>query len=254
MEMKEKLKKLRQERGLTQAQLAQTLFVSRSTVAKWENGLGLPSQESMEMLERQFGIKREDVATSEPDAVLVEKNRRLRRMKMILGATVGILLLGLCLLFSVGIIKGSYGFTSDMAAGAEPGDPYVQAGKYRIYYGSQMTIIDREGTQWEYMGSTCIVEKHFWGWTVTQKGRGYMARVITRNGYVMGNIWTLHDRNGYYHLLKPQLSNEMELDLFGLTQVRFDGELHEVENGFFFTSVEDISGFFVGEQFYRLEP
>ena len=38
MELKDKLKKLRQEKGLTQAQLAQAVFVSRSTVAKWENG------------------------------------------------------------------------------------------------------------------------------------------------------------------------------------------------------------------------
>lgn len=51
MEMKDKLKKLRQEKGMTQAQLAEALFVSRSTVAKWENGLGLPNPESMAALE-----------------------------------------------------------------------------------------------------------------------------------------------------------------------------------------------------------
>jgi len=44
MELKDKIKQLRREKGLTQAQLADALFVSRSTVAKWENGLGLPGR------------------------------------------------------------------------------------------------------------------------------------------------------------------------------------------------------------------
>ena len=34
MELKDKIKNLRKEKGLTQAQLADALFVSRSTVAK----------------------------------------------------------------------------------------------------------------------------------------------------------------------------------------------------------------------------
>ena len=38
MELKEKLKSLRMNRGLTQAKLASAIYVSRSTVAKWENG------------------------------------------------------------------------------------------------------------------------------------------------------------------------------------------------------------------------
>ena len=47
MELKDKIKNLRKEKGLTQAQLADALFVSRSTVAKWEIGLGLPGPDSM---------------------------------------------------------------------------------------------------------------------------------------------------------------------------------------------------------------
>ena len=46
MEFKENPKQLRTQKGLTQAQPAEKLFVSRSTVAKWENGLGLPNPES----------------------------------------------------------------------------------------------------------------------------------------------------------------------------------------------------------------
>ena len=50
MEFKEKLKKLRAQRGISQQALADAIFVSRSALANWENGLGLPSDASYEAL------------------------------------------------------------------------------------------------------------------------------------------------------------------------------------------------------------
>jgi len=38
----EKLKELRNEKGWTQEKLAKELYVSRSAVAKWEQGRGYP--------------------------------------------------------------------------------------------------------------------------------------------------------------------------------------------------------------------
>lgn len=254
MEMKDKLKKLRQERGMTQAELAQALFVSRSTVAKWENGLGLPSTESMEMLEEQFGITRDEIATSEPEKVILEKNRKLRWIWKTVQWALLMILVVISFMIPIGIINGDYGFTSNMAVGAKPGDPFIQAGKYRIYYAAVMTTVEEDGSRWEYLAPTGIVEKHFWGWTADKNGETYTARVITNNGYVVGQIWTLHDRDEYYHLILPQLSNETHLELFRLNQIRFGGENHEVEKGFFFTSEENVDSFFIGEQFYRLEP
>ena len=75
MEFKENLKQLRIKNGLTQAQLAEKLFVSRSTVAKWENGLGLPNPDSMAELEKLFGIGETDLATNEPEKVIINKNQ-----------------------------------------------------------------------------------------------------------------------------------------------------------------------------------
>ena len=74
MELKDKIKNLRKEKGMTQAQLAEALFVSRSTVAKWENGLGLPNPDSMETLEKLYAISKEDIATTEPEKVIISKN------------------------------------------------------------------------------------------------------------------------------------------------------------------------------------
>ncbi|MBR7039698.1 MAG: helix-turn-helix transcriptional regulator, partial [Oscillospiraceae bacterium] len=42
MEFSEKLQTLRKKKGLTQEELAQALFVSRTAISKWESGKGYP--------------------------------------------------------------------------------------------------------------------------------------------------------------------------------------------------------------------
>ncbi len=42
MTLGDKLRKLRKDAGMTQAQLADRLYVSRAAVARWENGNGTP--------------------------------------------------------------------------------------------------------------------------------------------------------------------------------------------------------------------
>ena len=51
MNFANKLKELRQKKGISQAKLAKDIYVSRSAIAKWENGLGIPSDESLELLQ-----------------------------------------------------------------------------------------------------------------------------------------------------------------------------------------------------------
>ena len=43
MDFGEKLQELRKSRGLTQAELAEALYVSSTAVSKWESGRGYPS-------------------------------------------------------------------------------------------------------------------------------------------------------------------------------------------------------------------
>ena len=56
MEFNEKLQALRKSKGLTQEELAEALFVSRTAVSKWESGRGYPSIDSLKEISRFFSV------------------------------------------------------------------------------------------------------------------------------------------------------------------------------------------------------
>ena len=147
MEFKENLKRLRMHEGLTQAQLAEKLFVSRSTVAKWENGLDLPNPESMATLEKLFDICASELATKEPEKVIVKKNKKLWIIgKSILWSTFFVLLIAMIWL-PFAIHNGGYGFTPKMVAGSYADSEYIDVGDYRIYYFSFGGAFE-DGREW----------------------------------------------------------------------------------------------------------
>ena len=56
MKLEEQLRTLRQEKGLSQAELAEMLDVSRQAVSRWETGTGLPSTENLTYLSRLYDV------------------------------------------------------------------------------------------------------------------------------------------------------------------------------------------------------
>ena len=56
MEFHDKLAELRKSKGLTQEELAQALFVSRTAVSKWESGRGYPGIDSLKEISRFFAV------------------------------------------------------------------------------------------------------------------------------------------------------------------------------------------------------
>ena len=258
MEFKDNLKQLRTEKGLTQAQLAEKLFVSRSTVAKWENGLGLPNPESMAALEELFGINTQQIATKEPEAVIVAKNRRLRLVGQILGWSAILALLVVMTILPFAIHNGRYGFTPDMAAGAYADSEYIDTGDCRIYYFTFEGDWE-DGRHWSDLQGWKIVQKHFWGCTVDYDS--VQMHVITKDNYVVGRIYSIKGKNGYYNLLRKAGHYKVDTpgesaiwdipaELICATSVAISGEEYELQDGFFFITQEPVEWFKIGDVWY----
>lgn len=94
MEFSKKLKKLRMEKGLSQQNLADMIYVSRSAVAKWENGLGFPSEESYNALAEVFGVSKDFFKMDNPEQIIVEKNKRIKIISNIMRVAVFIIVCG----------------------------------------------------------------------------------------------------------------------------------------------------------------
>ena len=76
MELSEKIQKLRKEHNLTQEQLAEQLFVSRTAVSKWETGRGTPSMESLKQIANLFHITLDQLLSTEEVVVIAEKENK----------------------------------------------------------------------------------------------------------------------------------------------------------------------------------
>ena len=259
MEFKDNLKQLRMQNSLTQAQLAEKLFVSRSTVAKWENGLGLPNPESMAALERLFGISTQEIATKEPEAVIVAKNRKLRLVGQVLGWSAILALLVVMSILPFAIHNGRYGFIPDMAAGSYADREYIDTGDYRIYYFSFEGNDLVTGQYWSDLQGWKIVEKHFWGCTVDYDS--VQMRVITKDNYVVGRIYSIKGKNGYYNLLNKAGHYKVETpgesmiwnipaELIYATSITISGKEYKLQDGFFFITQKPVEWFQIDGVWY----
>jgi len=76
MEFGEKLQQLRKSRGLTQEELAEALYVSRTAVSKWESGRGYPSIDSLKEISAYFSVSIDDLLSGQKLILLAEKENR----------------------------------------------------------------------------------------------------------------------------------------------------------------------------------
>ena len=92
MEFKDRLKLLRKEKKLTQESLGRAIHISRSAIAKWEAGLGLPSEDSVIALCKFFHVERKELFPNlRVEELLVEKNVKISRHKRSIAILVAIL-------------------------------------------------------------------------------------------------------------------------------------------------------------------
>jgi len=99
MQFSAKIKELRQKKGISQAKLAADIHISRSAVAKWENGLGLPNDDSLKSLAEYFGVAVDELISDKTnEEILVSKNKTIDQQKKALiafamGCMIGLFIL-----------------------------------------------------------------------------------------------------------------------------------------------------------------
>ena len=90
MEFHEKLQELRKSRGLTQEELAEALYVSRTAISKWESGRGYPSIDSLKEISSYFSVTIDDLLSGEKLLSIAEKENKAN-MQNICGLLLGII-------------------------------------------------------------------------------------------------------------------------------------------------------------------
>lgn len=102
MEFKDKLKKLRIENGLSQEALADAVHISRSAIAKYENGNGNPSEETLKALAVYFGV---DVSELKSDEKAKKDKFKLNMLRLGLISLIVVILGGTITGVTLGIVN-----------------------------------------------------------------------------------------------------------------------------------------------------
>ena len=76
MEFSEKLQELRKSRSMTQEELAEALFVSRTAISKWESGRGYPSIDSLKEISHYFSVTIDDLICSDEMITVAENEKK----------------------------------------------------------------------------------------------------------------------------------------------------------------------------------
>ena len=76
MEFNETLQELRKNKGLTQEELAEALYVSRTAISKWESGRGYPSIDSLKEIAKYFSVTIDELLSSDEVLSIAEEDNK----------------------------------------------------------------------------------------------------------------------------------------------------------------------------------
>ena len=82
MEFNEKLRELRKQKGLTQEELAASLYVSRTAISKWESARGYPNIESLKAIAKLFSVTIDELLSSDELLTLAEEDHREKENRL----------------------------------------------------------------------------------------------------------------------------------------------------------------------------
>ena len=74
MEFNEKLQELRKQKGLTQEELAVSLYVSRTAISRWESGRGYPNIESLKAIAKFFSVTVDELLSTDEVLTIAEED------------------------------------------------------------------------------------------------------------------------------------------------------------------------------------
>lgn len=76
MEFNKKLQELRKQKELTQEELAEVLFVSRTAVSKWESDRGYPNIDSLKAIAKFFGVTVDALLSGDELLIIAEETAK----------------------------------------------------------------------------------------------------------------------------------------------------------------------------------
>ena len=132
------LKELRKEKGLTQEQLADKLFVSRRTVSRWETGSNMPDLDVLVELADLYDVDLRDILSGQrrdnmdkelKDTLLqaadytqdLKKKVKKRMNLMFIGAMIAMVLYLIAIFFAPDIDTGLWGLMKGFTLGVSFG-------------------------------------------------------------------------------------------------------------------------------------
>ena len=98
MDFNEKLQQLRRSRGITQEELAEALYVSRTAISKWESGRGYPNIDSLKGIAKFFSVTVDELLSCDEVLVIAEEDNK-RKEKHTRDLVFGLLDVSTALLF-----------------------------------------------------------------------------------------------------------------------------------------------------------
>ena len=113
MEFHEKLQELRKQKGLTQEELAESLYVSRTAISKWESGRGYPNIDSLKAISKFFSVTIDELLSGEEVLTIAEEDQK-QKESILRDMVFGLLDLSIAMFFFIPIF-------------GQKADGYVQA-------------------------------------------------------------------------------------------------------------------------------
>lgn len=130
MEFNEKLQQLRKNNSLTQEQLAEQLYVSRTAISKWESGKGYPNIESLKCISKLFSVSIDDLLSGEELITLAEteNHSNIKRIYNLISGIIDILAVAFIVLPLYGEPRGDHVYSTNLLSNTHT--PNIDLGIY----------------------------------------------------------------------------------------------------------------------------